>query len=469
MRAMDLRRPTLLVSVLASFLTPFMAASVNIALPTIGREFGADAVLLGWVATAYLLSATALLLPFGRLADILGRRRIFLHGTLAYTAVSLLCGLAPSVAWLIALRAAQGAAAAMIFATGVALITSVFPAGERGRALGISVASVYLGLALGPSLGGVLTQQFGWRSLFLINVPLGLAIAGVLAWRLTGEWAEARGEKFDRLGTGILATGLTLLMLGTPLAGRGGIWLLVAGGLVLLGFVRWERRVAHPLIDLTLFVRSPVFAFSNLAALINYAATFAVTFLLSVYLQVVKALSPQAAGLLLVAQPLVMAACSPFAGRLSDRVQPRTVASAGMAITAAGLGLLASLGAETPLPTVVATLALLGVGFGFFSSPNTNAVMGSVGRRDYGVASATLATMRLAGQTLSMGVATLIFALMVGRVPVTSIPPDALVRSLRLAFLVFTLLCCAGVLASLARGTVARDGGPGDPAGGSTR
>jgi EmrB/QacA subfamily drug resistance transporter len=429
---------------------------VNIALPTIGREFGTDAVLLGWVATAYLLAATAFLLPFGRLGDIHGRRKVFLSGTLAYTAASLLCGLAPSIAWLIGLRALQGAAAAMLFATGVAMITSVFPAGERGRALGITVAAVYLGLALGPTLGGVLTQQLSWRSLFLANVPLGLVIAAVLTWRLRADWAEARGESFDRVGTVVLAAALTLLMLGTPQIGHGGLWLLAAGAAALVAFVWWERRVTHPLIDVRLFRTSRVFAYSNLAALINYAATFAVTFLLSLYLQVVKALSPQAAGLVLVAQPLVMAACSPFAGRLSDRMEPRTVASAGMGLIAVALALLTSLGASTPLPAIVGMLAVLGVGFGFFASPNTNAIMGSVERRHYGVASATLATMRLAGQTLSMGVATLIFAVAVGRVPLFSIPPRAFMHSLRAAFLVFSGLCVLGVLASLARGTVAR-------------
>jgi len=459
--AADARRAALLVTLLASFLTPFMASSVNIALPSISREFGADAVRLAWVATAYLLAAAALLLPFGRLADIHGRRRIFFWGTLAYTAASLACGLAPSLGALIGLRALQGAAASMIFATSIALLSSVFPPEERGRVLGINVAAVYLGLALGPSLGGVLTEQLGWRSLFLANVPLGLAIALLLARRLRGEWAEARGERFDLAGTLILGTALSLLMLGTPEVGRAGGWLLPAGVGGLVAFVAWERRVRHPLLDIGLFVRNPVFAFSNLAALINYAATFAVTFLLSLYLQVVKALGPQAAGLVLIAQPLVMAACSPFAGRLSDRVQPRGVASAGMALTAVGLALLTALGPRTPLPAIVATLGLLGVGFGLFSSPNTNAVMSAVERRHYGVASATLGTMRLAGQMVSMALASLVFAHIVGRVPIAAAGPEEFLRSLRLAFLLFTVLCALGVFASLARGTLRRGAGAG--------
>ncbi|MFB3818392.1 MAG: MFS transporter [Candidatus Methylomirabilales bacterium] len=452
----DARRAALLVTLLASFVTPFMASSVNIALPTIGREFGADAVRLGWVATAYILAAAALLLPFGRLADIRGRRRVFLWGSLAYAVASVACALAPSIGWLIALRAVQGGAVSTIFATSTALLTSVFPPGERGRVLGINVAAVYIGLSLGPSLGGVMTQHLGWRTLFLANLPLGLSIALLLAWRLRGEWAEARGESFDLVGTLVLAATLTLLMLGTPEVGRAGGWLLLPGAIGLVAFVLWERRARHPLLDPALFTESPVFAFSNLAALINYAATFAVTFLLSLYLQVVKALSPQAAGLILIAQPLVMAACSPFAGRLSDRVQPRTVASAGMGLTALGLALLTALGPATPLPAIMATLGLLGLGFGLFSSPNTNAVMGAVERRYYGVASATLGTMRLTGQMVSMGLASLVFALALGRVPIAAARPENVLQSLRAAFLLFTLLCGLGIFASLARGTVAR-------------
>jgi EmrB/QacA subfamily drug resistance transporter len=455
----EARRAALLVTLLASFVTPFMASSVNIALPTIGREFGADAVLLSWVATAYILAAAALLLPFGRLADIRGRRRVFLWGSLAYTVASVACGLAPSIGWLIALRAVQGAAVSTIFATSTALLTSVFPPGERGRVLGINVAAVYIGLALGPSLGGVMTQQFGWRSLFLANLPLGLTIALFLAWRLHGEWAEAQGESFDLVGTLVLAATLTLLMLGTPEIGRARGWLLLPGALGLGAFVLWERRARHPLLDVRLFTESPVFAFSNLAALINYAATFAVTFLLSFYLQVVKALGPQAAGLVLIAQPLVMAACSPFAGRLSDRIQPRTLASAGMGLTALGLALLTTLGPTTPLPAIMATLGLLGLGFGLFSSPNTNAVMGAVQRRYYGVASATLGTMRLAGQMVSMGLASLIFALVMGRVPIAAARPEDFLQSLRAAVLLFTLLCVLGIFASLARGRVAPGSG----------
>ena len=448
----DARGPVLFVATLTAFVTPFMASSVNIALPTIGREFQADAVLLSWVATGYILAAAVFLLPFGRLGDLYGRRRLFVRGILSYTAASALCGLAPTAGWLIALRALQGAGAAMIFGTGMAMLTSVFPPGERGKALGLNVAATYIGLAVGPSLGGVLTHHFGWRSLFLVNIPLGLTITILLARRIRGEWAEARGERFDLLGTFLLSGSLCLLMVGFPQIGGSGGWLALLGTVGLGIFVAWEWRVAYPLLDVRLFAENPVFAFSNLAALINYSATFAVTFLLSLYLQIPKALTPQGAGLILMVQPAMMALCSPFAGRLSDRVEPRTVASTGMAFTAAGLAILTSLTTETSLAFVVATLVILGVGFGLFSSPNTNAVMSSVDRRVYGVASATLGTMRLTGQMVSMGIASLIFALVVGRVPLNMAEPAAFLKSLRIAFAVCTALCCAGIFASLARG-----------------
>ena len=191
----------LLVATLASFLTPFMGSSVNIALPSIGRHFGMDAVSLSWVATAYLLAAAVFLVPFGKLADIYGRKRVFTLGMMVYTVASLFLALSPSAAMLIAFRVVQGIGSAMIFGTAVAMLTSVFSPQERGRALGVNVAAVYLGLSLGPFLGGLLTEHFGWRSVFWFNVPLGLLIIAAVFWKLKAEWAEARGERFDLGGS----------------------------------------------------------------------------------------------------------------------------------------------------------------------------------------------------------------------------------------------------------------------------
>lgn len=450
----DVKRSALLAATLASFLTPFMGSSVNIALPSIGREFAMDAVLLSWVATSYLLAAAMFLVPFGRIADIHGRKRIFTYGILVYTVSSLLSAISTSAIMLICFRVLHGIGSAMIFGTGVAILTSVFPPRERGKALGINVAAVYLGLSLGPFLGGFLTQYLGWRSIFLVNVPLGLIVIAVVL-KLKGEWAEAKGEKFDFTGSVIYSITLVAIIYGISLlpAMRGGL-LIMIGVLGISAFVKWEMKVESPVFNMNLFRNNTVFALSNLAALINYSATFAVGFLLSLYLQYVKGFAPQNAGLVLVSQPVIMAIFSPFAGRLSDRVEPRIVASIGMALTTAGLFLLSFLNEKTALEFLLASLILLGFGFALFSSPNTNAVMSSVEKRYYGVASATLGTMRLTGQMLSMGIAMMIFAIYIGRVQITPEYYPLFLKSMKSAFIISAVLCFGGIFASLARGKV---------------
>lgn len=446
-------RVALLVATLASFLTPFMGASANVALPSIGRELALDAVQLGWVASSFLLAAAIALVPFGQLADIHGRKRIFTWGIGVYTTGSILSALAPSAVLLIAARSVQGLGGAMIFGTSVAILTSVYPPGRRGWALGVNVASVYLGLSLGPVIGGFVTEQLGWRALFMANAVLGAALVAIVSSTLKGEWSGTRAARFDLGGSLLYAVALGTLMYGLSRAptAAGALW--ITGGLAALASFVWlERAKSSPVLDVGLFAHSRVYACSNLAALINYSATFGVGFLLSLYLQHVRHLGPQDAGLVLVAQPVVMTAVSPVAGRLSDRVESRVVASAGMALTAMGLALLAAVAVSTPLEYIVGCLALLGVGFGLFSSPNTNAVMGAVEPMHYGAAAATLGTMRLVGQMLSMAVATLVIARVVGSVSVTGASSDALVQATRLTLAVFAVLCGGGVIASLARG-----------------
>jgi EmrB/QacA subfamily drug resistance transporter len=444
----------LLVATLASFLTPFMGSSVNIALPSVGRHFGMDAVSLSWVATAYLLAAAVFLVPFGKIADIYGRKRVFTLGMTVYTVSSLFLALSPSAAMLIAFRVVQGIGSAMIFGTAVAMLTSVFPPQERGRALGVNVAAVYLGLSLGPFLGGLLTEHFGWRSVFWFNVPLGLLIIAAVFWKLKAEWAEARGERFDLGGSLVYGAALVALMYGFSLLPElSGAWLIIAGILGIAAFIWWETRARFPVLDMNLFRNNTVFALSNLSAFINYSATFAVTFLLSLYLQYVKDLTPQSAGLILVAQPAMQAAVSPFAGRVSDRVAPRVIASAGMALTTVGLTMLVFVGQDTLTVFIVVSLIVLGLGFGLFSSPNTNAIMGAVQKRSYGVASGTLATMRMTGQMFSMGIAMLIINIFVGRVEIAPEYFPELVTSMQVAFIAFAALCFGGIFASLARGS----------------
>jgi EmrB/QacA subfamily drug resistance transporter len=437
----------------SSFLTPFMASGINVAMPFIAKEFGLSAVALGWVVTSYMLAAAMFLVPFGRLADLVGRKRIFALGIGVNIAGTVLGALAPSALFLILGRAVQGVGGAMIFGTGVAILTSVYPPGERGHALGLNTAAVYTGLSLGPVLGGFLVHAWGWRSVLWATVPIAAAALGLTLVRLKGEWAEARGEGFDFKGCIIFGSGLVALMYGfSHLPSVLGFALTGAGLLALAGFVLFELRARTPLLDLRLFGKNRIFAFSNLAALINYSSTSAVAFLMSLYLQYVKGLPPQKAGLVLVAQPIVMALASPFAGKLSDRSEPRVIASLGMALSAAGLVLFSFLRSATGFGFIVGSLVCLGLGFGLFSSPNTNAIMSSVEKRHLGIASAALGTMRLSGQMLSVGITMMIFALVMGRAPIQpSIYPQFL-RSVRIAFVFYALLCIAGIFASLARG-----------------
>ena len=379
----------LLTAAVASFLTPFMSSALNIALPAIDREFGADAVLLSWIPTSFLLAAAVTLVPFGKLADLRGRKRVFSLGLAVFSAASVLCMLAPSVILLVLLRALQGIGGAMIYATAVAIISSVIAPERRGRAIGINVSATYLGLSLGPPLGGAMTEQLGWRSIFLLSAALGLAALLLVLWKLKGEWALAEKKKFDLAGAALFGLTLAAAMYGlSSLPAPRGAWYLAAALAGMVLFVRWELRVREPLLDINLFRANRVFAYSNLAALINYSATFAVGFLLSLYLQIIKGLGPQAAGMILLCQPLVMVIFSPLAGRLADRLEARLIASAGMALVTVGLLLLAALEPHSPTLFIVTALTVLGLGFAFFSSPNTHAIMSAVDSRYYGIASA---------------------------------------------------------------------------------
>lgn len=445
----------LLITTLSSFLAPFMGSSVFIGLPSIGKEFSMDVVMLSWVSTAYLLAAAMFLVPFGKIADIYGRKKIFKYGIAIDFIASLLLVFSFNEMELIALRFIQGIGAAMIFGTGVAILTSVYPPGERGKALGINVAGVYLGLSLGPVVGGFLTQYFGWRSIFASYLPLELIIIALTLFKMNGEWADAKGEKLDSVGSAVYGFSLAAMMYGfSILPGIHGIQLITTSIIGLAVFVKWEMISKAPVLDMNLFRKNPVFTFSMLAALINYSATYAVVFFMSLYLQNVKGFDPQTAGLILVSQPVVMAAFSPVAGKLSDKIEPRVVASAGMAFTTAGLLLLSFLNVSTAVEYIVANLIILGFGFALFSSPNTNAVMSSVKKRFYGVASATLGTMRLTGQMLSMGIATLIVAVYLGNVQITPVYYPVFLKSMNVAFMVFAVFCFFGIFASLARGKV---------------
>lgn len=455
-READAKKYALITVCMASFLTPFMASSVNLAIPSIGKEFNSSALLLSWVVSSYLLATAAFLVPFGRFADIAGRKKIFIWGLVIFSLSSLLCGLSWSVKALILFRLLQGVGGAMIFSTAMAILTSVYPPQERGRVLGINIATVYTGLSLGPVLGGAMNHYLGWQSIFYLCVLLCAATVIIAAKKIKGEWAGAGGELFDTTGAFLYTVGLVLFMYGFSSIATSGLAKLYLGiGLALIIIFVWhELRVEQPILNIRLFSRNAAFAFSNLAALINYSATFAVTFLLSIFLQVIMGFDSQISGLILLSQPAIMAVLSPFAGTLSDRVEPRIVASWGMALTTLGLILFGFLSTNTPIWLVVANLALLGTGFALFSSPNSNAIMGSVDKRFYGVASSTMGTMRMIGQAVSMATATLIIDLYVGNAQLSTSNAGLIVKSVNTSFVVFAITCFGGIFASLSRGKI---------------
>lgn len=449
------KRLTLITASMASFLTSFMSSSINIALPSIGNRFSLTAVNIGWITASYLLSSAIFLLPFGRLADIYGKKRIFSAGIVFYALASTLCAVAMSGHQLILFRGIQGIAAAMIFGMSLALVIDAFEAHERGKALGVIIGATYIGLSIGPFIGGLLTHYAGWRSIFVANALAGITVILFDHRITTREHHHNTGEGFDLAGSLVYAAAFACLMLGMSRLPSTTGALLAAGGVAGLAvFFWWELRVQHPLLEMRLFLNNSVFALSNLATLINYAATFAVGFLLSLYLQYIKGYPAALAGTVMVVQPVIQAIFSPAAGRLSDRIEPRAVASAGMGLTALGVLLLAFTNANTPVWHILLILALLGSGFALFSSPNTNAVMAAVEKRYYGVASATISTMRLTGHMLSMGMVMIIFSLHMGTNRITPELHGAFIASMRTMFIISTLLCTAGIFASLARGKI---------------
>lgn len=452
MNTAELKRSVLLVAAFSAFITPFMGAAVNLALPSIGEELGASAKQLNWVVTIYLLATAVFMLPFGRLGDILGRKKIFMSGLILFTITTACVVFTGNIYSFLVFRALQGVSSAMIFGTSMAIISSVFPPGERGRALGINITAVYAGLFTGPFLGGVLTEYFGWRSIFIVLIPISATAAYLTYRKIRTEWAEARGERPDLPGTLLLGGGLVLVILGfSKIPGMSGLLLTGAGMIMIILFLLYEKKATYPLLDIRLLLSNRVFSFSNLAALIHYAATSAIVFFMSLYLQYLKGLDPRTAGMIIMAQPVMMTLFSIPAGRLSDRINPGHIASAGITMTAIGLFALTFLQQDTSLAYITGILAFNGLGYALFSTPNSNAIMSSVEKKQLGVASGMLGTMRMIGQTLSLGIAMMLISLNMGDKTINPENYDSLLITIRTGLIIFAIICIPAILASLAR------------------
>ena len=446
------KKSVLLISTFAAFLTPFLTSAVNLALPSIGNDLHANAINLGWVISSFILTSAIFLLPFGRLGDIIGRKKIFTIGIVLFTISTFLIVFSHSITSLIILRIFQGFSSAMIFGTSMAILTSVFQPGERGKAIGINITATYLGLSLGPVIGGLLTHYLGWRSIFAFLVPFGIISVVLIQTKIKTEWAEAVGERFDWRGSVIYGIALASFMYGFSRLPSSLGWVCIATGVFMaVVFLFFENRISNPVFDIRLILRNRIFAFSGIAALINYSATSAIGFFISLYLQYLKGLDARTAGLIMISQPIAMTLLSPLAGKLSDKKNPGVIASVGMAITASGLVLLCFIRETTPDYLIVLLLLLMGIGFGLFSSPNSNAIMSSVEKRHLGVASGVVGTMRMVGQMMSMGIAMMLISLFIGKQTINPATYPGLISAMRTGFVIFSILSVFGIFASLAR------------------
>jgi len=391
-----------------AFMWPLDGSIVNVALPVMGPQLHLSFTAAVWVSAAFLLTTAVLLIPAGRLADQRGLVRFYLLGIAVFTVASLLCAVSMNGPWLIGSRVLQGVGAALIGATSPAIVTSVFPPNERGRALGINVMAVYIGLTVGGPLGGFIADSIGWRWIFLINLPIGILVL-VWGWSMLPRGERAGGApRLDVAGSVLLGAFLVCLLVPLTFSPEWG-WasprttgLLIVAAISFVAFVLVERRVASPILDLDLVLKNRLFAAANTAALLNYMAMHGVGLLTAFYLQLVQGRSASLTGWLLLSMPLLMAALSPVSGRLSDRIGSRVLATGGMLAIAAGMALLAFLPATAPLWYVVGCLGVVGVGMAAFSAPNASAIMGSVRRDQLSQASAFLGTMRTSGQALSV-------------------------------------------------------------------
>lgn len=443
----------LIVSTLSAFILPLLLSGVNVALPTMARDLNMEALVMSWVTTSYFLATVIIQVPIGRLADIFGRKKLFIIGLVVSTLASFLGGFANSVPMLLLARVFQGLGSGITFNNSVAILTSVFPQEERARALGISQSGTYFGLSLGPFIGGILTERLGWHSIFLISGGLGIVLFILAYLGLQGEWNEAKGERYDTIGAVTYGISIALFMYGfSTLPDYISLIIFLVGAAGMGFFVWYELHQPNPLFDLTLFRHNKVFAFSNLAALITYISTYAVTYLLSLYLQYIQGYSAESAGLVLITSSVVMTVFTLLTGFIAKNRAPRLLATIGMAVNCVALVMLIFLGSATPIWYAIIALGIYGMGIGLFVSPNTNVVMSSVSSRVLGVASGMLGTMRTAGMVLSMGITMILFSVYIGSAEINPTNYPRFLDSLRTGFIIFSILNLFGVIAqSIAR------------------
>lgn len=446
-------RSVLVVAVSTAFITSFAGSALNLAIPAMGEYFHMGAASVGWIVTSYMICVAAFSVPIGKIADSTGRKRILYIGICMFGITSLVSIWAGGPAFILAARAAQGLGAAMIFATNMPMAIAAFSPQERGRIIGIVTTGTYTGLAAGPVLGGILNSHFGWKSIFIFAAAVSAVALVIAAASSDRETAEEKMGSFDMAGNISYVIMICGIVYGlTSLNSTKSGWIFILVGIAAgIAFAKIELKAENPVIDVRMFTDDIVYTLSNLTALFNYCATYALGYLVSIYLQVVNGFSSQTAGIILIAQPLFMALLSPEMGKLSDKVAAYKLASAGMAVYSVSLLFFIFVGKQTPVWLIVTALCVAGIGIALFSSPNTNVIMSRVAPEKFGVANSILSTMRTTGQSTGMAIITLVVSATAGNVSLYEVPEEVLIRTMHIGFIIFTALCVIGIFMSLKR------------------
>lgn len=439
----------LLICAVLSFLTVFSFNGVMIVIPSIAVEYGMDNIVQNWVTIIFLLIVAVISVPAGQIAGKYGLKRITILSIVLFIITSLVNVVAVSTEMFLLCRLVLGIALAFINVTSMAMVVAAFRPEDRGKALGINITGVYVGLSLSPVIAGILNFQFGWRSVILIAMPLLIVLLVLLVTKVDDEWITFENVPLDIKGSIIYGVGILFFIYGFTILNQTlGIILTIIGILILILFGHVELKQDYPVFDIRFF-KNRRFLSANFASLCAYLATFAVTTILNYHLQYIKGYDSQFAGMILLVAPLFQVVLAPIAGRLSDRYVPQILAAIGMGLGTISLMLFSMLNHETSLLFLIVAMIIYGVGFGFFSPPNTNVIMSSVPPKDTSVASAAVATMRTVGQTMSMGILTLVFAFVMGNVPMIPQYYSLLITSCQITCVICVILCIASVFASL--------------------
>ena len=445
---MDKKNLLLFICTVLSFFTVFAVNAVTIVIPSIATEFHMSNIVQNWVTIIFLLVVAVLSVPAGQISAKYGLKKVTIISVVLFIIISIANVLVTSQEQFLACRLILGIALSFINVTSMAMIVNAFPSEERGKALGINITGVYVGLSLSPVIGGILNYNLGWRSVVLFGVPFLFVILALLLTRIDDEWSSFENLPLDLKGSFAYGIGMVLFMYGfTILNTQLGVILTVLGLMILLIFAWIELKQAYPVFDIRFF-KNHKFLSANFASLCAYLATYAVTTILNYHLQYIKGFDSQTAGMILLVAPLCQVVLAPIAGRLSDRFVPQILAAIGMALGTLSLFLFSFLDSATSIEFLFVAMILYGIGFGLFSPPNTNVIMGSVPPKDTSVASAAVATMRTVGQAMSMGILTLVFAFVMGDVPIIQQYYPLLIQSCQITCIICVVLCIASVFAS---------------------